>query len=59
MAVAASSPNLMVNLIRTVHFYSESSCAAIVRLPTHGHEWIAWALDAGAAGIILPHVSLP
>jgi hypothetical protein len=47
----------MVDLVRTVHFYSEGSCAAVVRLPTHGHEWIAWALDAGAAGIILPHVS--
>lgn len=45
----------MAELIRTVHYYSEGSCAAVVRLPTHGHEWIAWALDAGAAGIILPH----
>jgi hypothetical protein len=46
----------MADLIRTIHFYSEGSTAAVVRLPTHGHEWITWALDAGAAAIVLPHV---
>lgn len=29
--------------------------AAVVRVPTHGHEWLAWALDAGAGGVIIPH----
>lgn len=27
----------------------------IVRVPTHTHEWIAWAVDAGAGGVIMPH----
>lgn len=29
----------------------------IVRIPTFGHEWVAWVLDAGAAAIVIPHVS--
>ncbi|KAG8843547.1 hypothetical protein FRB96_003910 [Tulasnella sp. 330] len=48
-------PETLIELIKTVNYYSEGAMAPVVRLPTHGHEWIAWALDAGAAGIILPH----
>ncbi|KAG9007196.1 hypothetical protein FRB94_014579 [Tulasnella sp. JGI-2019a] len=48
-------PDLMTDLIKTINYYSEGATAAVVRVPTHGHEWITWALDAGAAGIILPH----
>ncbi|KAG9025973.1 hypothetical protein FRB95_009538 [Tulasnella sp. JGI-2019a] len=48
-------PETLVELIKTVNYYSEGCMAPVVRLPTHGHEWIAWALDAGAAGIIMPH----
>lgn len=29
----------------------------IIRIPSHGVEWIKWALDSGAAGIIIPMVS--
>lgn len=35
--------------------FSEGAMHAVVRVPTHGHEWIAWALDAGAAGVLIPH----
>ncbi|KAG9003464.1 hypothetical protein FRB94_009999 [Tulasnella sp. JGI-2019a] len=49
------SPDLMTDLIKTINYYSEGATAAVVRVPTHGHEWITWALDAGAAAIILPH----
>ncbi|KAG8873309.1 hypothetical protein FRB97_006848, partial [Tulasnella sp. 331] len=48
-------PELLAELIKTINYYSEGAMAPVVRLPTHGHEWITWALDAGAAGIILPH----
>src|ERR1700753_3649847 len=36
---------------------SGGSCAPIVRLPSHGVEWVKWALDSGAAGIIVPMVN--
>ncbi|KAG9039440.1 hypothetical protein FRB95_010729 [Tulasnella sp. JGI-2019a] len=48
-------PDLLTDLIKTVNYYSEGATAAVVRVPTHGHEWITWALDAGAAAVILPH----
>ncbi|KAG8866975.1 hypothetical protein FRB98_004429 [Tulasnella sp. 332] len=48
-------PDLLTDIIKTINYYSEGSMASVVRLPTHGHEWIAWALDAGAAAIVLPH----
>lgn len=30
---------------------------ALVRIPSHGVEWVKWALDSGAAGIIVPMVN--
>lgn len=36
---------------------SEGDTHVIVRIPTFGHEWVAWVLDAGAAAIVIPHVS--
>lgn len=29
----------------------------IIRIPSHGVEWVKWALDSGAAGIIVPMVN--
>lgn len=49
------SPTLMAELVQTVNMFSEGAMHAVVRVPTHGHEWIAWALDAGAAGVLIPH----
>ncbi|KZP21829.1 Phosphoenolpyruvate/pyruvate domain-containing protein [Athelia psychrophila] len=49
------SPTLMAELVQTVNMYSEGAMHAVVRVPTHGHEHIAWALDAGAAGVMIPH----
>lgn len=37
------------------NFQSEGTTTSIVRVPTHGHEWVAWALDAGAGGVVFPH----
>jgi len=35
---------------------SGGRCQPIVRVPSHGVEWIKWALDSGAAGIVVPMV---
>lgn len=43
-----------------VHFTvagSAGSCFPIVRIPSHGVEWIKWGLDSGASGIIVPMVN--
>ncbi|KAF7978388.1 hypothetical protein HWV62_777 [Athelia sp. TMB] len=50
------SPTLLSDLVQTINYYSEGKMLPVVRVPTHTHEWIAWALDAGAAGVILPHI---
>jgi len=36
---------------------SKGSRLPIVRIPSHGVEWIKWAMDSGAAGIIIPMVN--
>jgi 2-keto-3-deoxy-L-rhamnonate aldolase RhmA len=43
----------VVRLIQAVR----EPCAAVVRVPENGEMWIKKALDAGAAGLILPHVN--
>jgi 2-keto-3-deoxy-L-rhamnonate aldolase RhmA len=45
------------NLVHTIAGASAGLCQSLVRVPSHGPEWIKWALDAGAAGIIVPMVS--
>lgn len=49
----------VTELIRWVSLGSEGTCAVIVRVPTHEHNWIAWALDAGASAVVLPHTDTP
>lgn len=46
-------------LVHTVTATSKGACLPIVRVPSHGVEWIKWALDSGAAGIIIPMVNNP
>ncbi|KAI5477218.1 Phosphoenolpyruvate/pyruvate domain-containing protein [Pseudohyphozyma bogoriensis] len=48
-------PDTLQDIIKTCNYHSEGQTATIVRVPTHGHEWAAWTLDAGASGIIFPH----
>jgi 4-hydroxy-2-oxoheptanedioate aldolase len=36
---------------------SQGACLPIIRVPSHGVEWIKWALDSGAAGIVIPMVN--
>lgn len=36
---------------------SQGTKYPLVRIPSHGVEWVKWALDSGAAGIIVPMVN--
>ncbi|KAK6364205.1 hypothetical protein LTS17_012376 [Exophiala oligosperma] len=47
----------MNRLVHSVVAASQGKCLAIVRVPSHDVEWIKWALDSGAAGIIVPMVN--
>ncbi|KAF8998636.1 Phosphoenolpyruvate/pyruvate domain-containing protein [Hymenopellis radicata] len=49
------SPTLMADMIHTLRMYSQGRILPIVRVPSHAHEWVGWALDAGAGGIVIPH----
>ncbi|KAF8067781.1 Pyruvate/Phosphoenolpyruvate kinase-like domain-containing protein [Lyophyllum atratum] len=49
------SPTLLNEVVQTLKFYSHGKTIPIVRVPNHSHEWIAWALDAGAGGVVVPH----
>lgn len=35
---------------------SAGRCKSIIRVPSHGVEWIKWALDCGSHGILVPMV---
>ncbi|KAH7141870.1 Pyruvate/Phosphoenolpyruvate kinase-like domain-containing protein [Dactylonectria macrodidyma] len=51
------SPETMTQLVHGIVSSSRGSCFPIVRVPSQGVEWIKWALDSGAAGIIIPMVN--
>ena len=38
---------------------SAGKCKPVIRVPSHGVEWIKWALDCGAPGILFPMVQSP
>ncbi|KAJ3549769.1 hypothetical protein NM208_g338 [Fusarium decemcellulare] len=50
-------PELMTQMVHAVVSSSRGSCFPVVRVPTAGVEWIKWALDSGAAGIIIPMIN--
>ncbi|KAK4935994.1 hypothetical protein LTR10_023041 [Elasticomyces elasticus] len=54
------APLPMEVVTQMVHAYVQVSRGTrfpIVRIPSHGVEWVKWALDSGAAGIIIPMVN--
>ncbi|KAL6231985.1 Pyruvate/Phosphoenolpyruvate kinase-like domain-containing protein [Aspergillus navahoensis] len=56
------SPYTMQQISELVHAVSgasEGRCLPLIRLPSHGTEYIKWALDTGAAGIVVPMVQTP
>lgn len=53
---APFTPVLLASLVSTITHYSQSKMFPVVRVPAHEPSFISVALDAGAAGIILPHL---
>ncbi|KAH8901427.1 Phosphoenolpyruvate/pyruvate domain-containing protein [Thozetella sp. PMI_491] len=51
------SPELATHLVHSVVSASRGSCFPLIRIPSHGVEWIKWSLDSGAAGIIIPYIN--
>lgn len=54
------SPMTIDVVTQMVHAFVASSNGTkfpLIRVPSHGVEWIKWALDCGAAGIIIPMVN--
>ncbi|KAM5342251.1 hypothetical protein ACJ41O_013217 [Fusarium nematophilum] len=51
------SPEIMTQMVHGIVASSRGSCLPIVRVPSQGVEWIKWALDSGAAGIIIPMIN--
>ncbi|RFU25345.1 hypothetical protein B7463_g10991, partial [Scytalidium lignicola] len=45
------------HIVHAVGAASAGKCAALVRVPSHGVEWIKWGLDCGSAGIVVPMVN--
>lgn len=50
------SVSITTSMVHAVVSASRGRCFPLVRLPSHGVEWIKWALDCGAAGIVVPMV---
>lgn len=50
------SAEMTTNLVHSIVASSRGSCFPLVRVPSQGVEWIKWALDSGAAGILVPMV---
>ncbi|KAG8812797.1 hypothetical protein FRC17_001811 [Serendipita sp. 399] len=53
---APFTPVLLAGLVSTINHYSSSKMIPVVRVPSHEPSFISTALDAGAAGIIVPHM---
>ncbi|CAK7203589.1 hypothetical protein SEUCBS139899_006326 [Sporothrix eucalyptigena] len=43
-------------LVHALAVGSHGRCASLVRIPALGVEWVKWALDSGAAGVVAPMV---
>ncbi|MCJ1299542.1 hypothetical protein MMC08_002334 [Hypocenomyce scalaris] len=44
----------MTSMVHATVLGSRGQTQPLVRIPGHGVEWVKWALDAGAAGIVVP-----
>jgi len=50
------SPEQATELAHVTTAASQGACKPIIRVPSHGVEYIKWALDSGASGVIIPMV---
>ncbi|KAJ4024611.1 hypothetical protein NW752_003175 [Fusarium irregulare] len=55
----ATNPENLVSVIQTINFASEGKTCALVRIPSPESDLLAYALDAGAAGIVFPQIDTP
>ncbi|KAJ1818902.1 hypothetical protein LPJ75_001318 [Coemansia sp. RSA 2598] len=55
MEHAPTNPALMAEMVAAVA--SSGTCTPIVRVPSQAPEWLKWALDSGAHGVIVPMVN--
>ncbi|KAI9033029.1 2-dehydro-3-deoxyglucarate aldolase [Hyaloraphidium curvatum] len=46
-----------VTMMEMIHAIASAGSTPLVRIPNHGVEWVKWALDAGAQGIMIPMVN--
>jgi len=51
--LSAREAGLMAHVVIAA---STGRCKSIIRVPSHGVEWIKWALDCGSHGILVPMV---
>ncbi|KAF2488135.1 Pyruvate/Phosphoenolpyruvate kinase-like domain-containing protein, partial [Neohortaea acidophila] len=47
----------VTSMVHTFNASSRGRGLPLIRVPSHGVEWIKWALDSGASGIIVPMVN--
>jgi 2-keto-3-deoxy-L-rhamnonate aldolase RhmA len=52
--LSAREAGLMAHVVISA---SAGRCKSIIRVPSHGVEWIKWALDCGSHGILVPMVT--
>lgn len=50
------SPMAMESAARMLAIAKALGMDTLVRIPAHGYEWIQRSLDAGAGGVLVPHV---
>lgn len=50
------SSHLLTEIVRTIHLHSGGSMVPVVRVPANAQHLIAYALNAGAGAIVMPHV---
>jgi hypothetical protein len=53
---APLNATLLASLIKTVQYTSNGSMVPYVRIPEHSSDLVNYALNAGAGGIVRPHV---
>lgn len=51
------TPETTTQIVHAIVASSRGLTLPVIRVPSHGVEWIKWALDSGAAGIIVPMVN--
>lgn len=50
------SPMSMESAARLLAMAKALGLGTLVRIPAHGYEWVQRSLDAGAGGVLVPHV---